>query len=60
MTPTPSEIAWFLSGTVTGAIGVFALSGLAMWFLDVRAGLREGDATLDGSEFERNRKRGEP
>ena len=50
--------AAFLLGAFTGACAVFLLSGLALWFVDVRRAIREG-TELDGTEFERNRKRDE-
>ncbi len=47
----------FLLGCLVGACGVFVLSGLAIWFVDVRRAVSEGP--LRGDEMERNRKRGE-
>ena len=50
--------AAFLVGCLVGAFGVFLLSGLALWFVDVRAAIREG-SEIDGAEMERNRRREE-
>lgn len=51
-------IGAFLLGCLVGACGVFVLTGLAFWFLEVRRGVIEG-TQLDGDGIERAKKRGE-
>jgi hypothetical protein len=50
--------AAFLAGCLVGVLAVLVLTGLALWFVEVRRGLREGDE-ISGEELERNRKRGD-
>ena len=42
MSPDPVNVAYFLTGCAVGAFGVFLLSGLALWFLEVSRAVREG------------------
>ncbi len=54
----PVNVAFLLFGVVLGALLVFVLTGLAVWFLDVSRAVREG-TQLEGEGIERAKKRGD-
>ena len=54
---TAAEIGYLLVGALIGACGVFILTGLALWFVDVRRAVVEGNRHLDGVELERAKRR---
>ncbi len=59
MTPRDArELALVLEGCVFGAVGVFVLAALAVWFDQVRRALREG-TPLAGEGIERAKRRGD-
>ncbi len=51
-----ASLGIFLIGCLVGALGVLVLTGLALYFVDMRRALREGEM-LEGDGLERLKKR---